>query len=346
MPPSDRSETTARDQPDTHTQRLKRRTFIGASGGVGATLLAGCTAESDPIGDDSDAESPDSDSSTDDDLSGENGSSGNFRLLISDLPADIGDFDSLDVSFDRARIFRAGGDDEDESADDDNDDAASASDTDEADDTTGDDDGGDDETDGEADGDARDDETNGTGDGDDDETEDTGNDSNGRGFFELNLEGATVDLTQVVGGKAMKVFDGDLEPGRYNKIELYAADIEGIVDGEVADVKIPSEKLQIVKPFEVTEEDPVTFVFDINVVRKGHGGYNLLPVITKSGVVGEDVDVEEIDPEDDGDGENEDETGDDDTVEEDDAADDAVEDDGEQSDAPGEGEADDSDEDD
>ncbi|MFP8955110.1 DUF4382 domain-containing protein [Natrialbaceae archaeon A-CW3] len=326
MPRSDDPETHPRDQPD--GRRLKRRTFIGASG---AALLAGCTAESDPSGDDSDAEPADSESSTDDDSSDEHGSSGNFRLLISDLPADIGDFDSLDVSFDRARIFRADGGDEDGSVDDDEDDDTSASEAADRDDTPDDDEDGDDETDGETDGGDGGEEPDS--DGDD---EGTGNDSNGRGFFELDLEGATVDLTRVVGGKAIEVFDGELEPGQYNKIELYAADVEGIVDGDRAEVKIPSEKLQIVKPFEVTADEPVSFVFDINVVRKGHGGYNLLPVIAKSGVVGEDVEVEEIDPKDEN-------VPGDDSVEEDDVADDA--DDGEQPDAPGEGEADDSDDD-
>ena len=58
---------------------------------------------------------------------------------------------------------------------------------------------------------------------------------------------------------------------------------------------IPSGKLQIVKPFEIEPGEELSFVFDINVVRKGsEGGYNLLPVISESGVAGEDVEVEEI----------------------------------------------------
>ncbi|MFP8889858.1 DUF4382 domain-containing protein [Natrialbaceae archaeon A-CW2] len=332
MTPTDRTDTQTREQPD----KLKRRTFIGTSSGVGAALLAGCTGASDPNGGDTGSESPDSEPTTDDDSSDESGSVGNFRLLISDLPADIGDFDSLEVTFDRARIFGAGEVDDGESADD----TGSASAT-EADDASGSPDG--DEGD-DAEGDDTDDEDGndtvaddpGADDNDDDDTTDEGDgdDRNGRGFFELDLDGATVDLTQVVGGKAMEVFDGELEPGQYNKIELYAADIEGIVDGELAEVKIPSEKLQIVKPFEVTADEAVTFVFDINVVKKGHGGYNLLPVIAKSGIVGEDVEVEEVDPGD------EEEAGDDDTVHEDDTPNEAAGDD-EAPEAPGEGESDD-----
>ncbi|MCU4752413.1 DUF4382 domain-containing protein [Halobacteria archaeon AArc-curdl1] len=334
MHPSDRSDTQARDQPD----KLKRRTFIGTSSGVGAALLAGCTGASDPSGGNTDSESPDSETTTDDDSSDESGSVGNFRLLISDLPADIGDFDSLEVSFDRARIFRADKDDDRESTDDtgsasatEADDAGGPIDGDQGDDAEGDDTDDEDGNDSDAD----DPESDGN---DDDDTTDgaDGDDRNGRGFFELDLDGATVDLTQVVGGKAMEVFDGELEAGRYTKIELYAAEIEGIVDGELADVKIPSEKLRIVKPFEVTEDEAVTFVFDINVVRKGNGGYNLLPVIAKSGIVGEDVEVEEIEPGD----EDED---DDDTVDEDDTPNDATERDDERPDAPGESESDDTD---
>ncbi|MFB6361013.1 MAG: DUF4382 domain-containing protein [Halobacteriales archaeon] len=115
------------------------------------------------------------------------------------------------------------------------------------------------------------------------------------GFREIDLDGASVDLTQVVGEKAISVFDGELPEGRYAKIELVASGIDGIVDGGPVDVMIPSGKLQIVKPFEVVAGETLSFVFDINVVKKGQtGDYNLLPVIAKSGVSGNDVEVEEV----------------------------------------------------
>ena len=91
------------------------------------------------------------------------------------------------------------------------------------------------------------------------------------------------------------MFDGELREGRYTKIELYAADVVGVVDDEEVEVKIPSGKLQIVKSFEVRAGETVSFVFDINVVKRGPNGYNLLPVISESGVAGEDVEVEEVD---------------------------------------------------
>ena len=293
------SETDSTERTGVHS--TLRRRFLGASGVVGAALLAGCAS----------------------DATSSNGpgepATGTFRLLISDLPADIGDFDSLDVSFDAARVFK--GDDEAEDADEGRD-ADEGEDADDADDeqTESADDGTDPDADDGSEG-ADDDGDDGDDDGDDD--------GENRAWFELDLDGATVDLTQVVGDRAMGVFEGELEAGRYTKIELYVDGVVGIVDGERADVKVPSEKLQIVKPFEVDPEEPVEFVFDINVVRKGQGGYNLLPVIAKSGVNGKDVEVEEIGRADDGD------AGDDGDADDGDAGDDGdADDDGDESTDP------------
>ncbi|WP_191906172.1 MULTISPECIES: DUF4382 domain-containing protein [unclassified Haloarcula] len=253
---------------------MRRRRFIATGAGIGVGLLAGCSGSSDSGGSDgtsgdgtSDGDSTDGDTTTDG-----SGAVGGFRLLISDQPAAIGDFDSLDVSFSRARIFHAG--DGEETADNGDVTETEATET----NTT----------------DATETETvepTGTADDEDDESE-TEDDEGG--FVVRDLDGATVDLTEVVGDKAIGVLDGELETGRYSKIELYADSIDGVVDGESADVKIPSGKLQITKPFEVVAGESVEFVFDINVVKKGNGGYNLLPVISESGVAGTDVDVAEV----------------------------------------------------
>lgn len=231
------------------TTAPRRRQFLLAGAAVGTAAIAGCTGDStdDSTTDSSDDGTDDQsdDQPTDDDP--------NFRLLVSDLPADIGDFDSLDVTFDSARIFEGEDGDADEEEDSQESDA----------------------------------DDNGAGDD---------ADERGRGHSVLDLDGATVDLTQVIGDRAMPVFEGMLSPGTYRKVELHVATIEGIVDGEAAEVKVPSEKLQITKPFEVRADDTVDFVFDINVVRRGQGNrYNLTPVVSGSGVNGEDVDVEEVD---------------------------------------------------
>jgi hypothetical protein len=117
-----------------------------------------------------------------------------------------------------------------------------------------------------------------------------GDESNETGFrsFEMN---STVDLTRVVGDDAEKVLEEDLEPGTYRKVELHTADILGVVENETVDVKVPSRKLMIQDDFEISVDRTTEFVFDIQVVEKGENGYNLMPVISESGVAGKDVEI-------------------------------------------------------
>ncbi|MFW5918605.1 MAG: DUF4382 domain-containing protein [Halanaeroarchaeum sp.] len=204
---------------DTRAVGIGRRKFLAVGGALATTLVAGC--------------------------SGDSTGTGEFRLLISDQPTDIDDFESLDVTLSSARVFRA---DDDEEL------------------TTG--------------------VVNETS----TETED------GEGFVEFDLDSVTVDLTQVKGDRAVSVLEDELEEGRYSGIELRVASAEGVVDGEDVEVTVPSDRLRIIKPFEIGADEELSFVFDINVVQKGPAdGYNLLPVIGKSGVAGEDVEVEEVD---------------------------------------------------
>lgn len=271
-----------------HLDDVGRRTFLAAGSGLSAITFAGCVSENGST----DGEPTDEETQT--------GSTadGNFRLLISDMPADIGDFDRLDVSFDSARVFDG------ESGEPDTDDA-----------------------DGEHDSDA-------DPESDDEDVPETGDETNDgidrrRGFYVLDLEGATVDLTTVIGDKATPVFDGELSPGTYEKIELHVEDVEGIVDGKEADVKVPSEKLQITHPFEIEGDESVSFVFDINVVKRGQGNdYNLTPVISESGVAGEDVAVEEVPADEDDETDQTSEKDDSDTSDDSDGDDDTDTDDG------------------
>jgi len=252
---------------------MRRRRFMATGAGVSAGLFAGCSGSEDSVGSSSDGTSTDGTSDADTTMDDAD-TVGAFRLLISDQPAAISDFDSLDVSFSRARIFHAG---EGEDTESEVEATPEATETAEATETETEEMDDEDEA-------------------EDDEEADTEkeNDEGDGGFVLRELDGATVDLTEVVGEKAISVLDGELEAGRYSKIELYAESVDGVVDGESVDVKIPSGKLQIVKPFEVVAGESVEFVFDINVVKKGNGGYNLLPVISESGVTGKDVEVEEV----------------------------------------------------
>lgn len=102
---------------------------------------------------------------------------------------------------------------------------------------------------------------------------------------------ATVDLTQLKGDNATSVLEGELEAGNYSKMELEASNVEAEVDNSSVDVKLPSGKLQLTKSFTVAPNQTTEFVFDIQVVQRGTQGYILRPVISQSGTVGEDVEI-------------------------------------------------------
>lgn len=104
-----------------------------------------------------------------------------------------------------------------------------------------------------------------------------------------------VDLTTLVGPKAKRILNMSLEEGDYTKIELYVESTEGIVDGKETDIFVPSGKLMINVGFRIENKETVKFVFDINIVKRGNqDAYNLIPVIAKSGVVGEDLSEDEF----------------------------------------------------
>lgn len=149
---------------------------------------------------------------------------GGFTLLISDKPADIADFSTLQVNLSHARVFRANNTNETES-----------------------------------------------------------------NWTILDLNGTWVELTGLVGNKSLPVLNGTLEAGNYTKIELHLTETYGLVNGTEAEVKVPSGKLMITMNFTVVANETTMFVFDMHVVKKGNGGYNLRPVISESGVVGKDL---------------------------------------------------------
>ncbi|WP_049983128.1 DUF4382 domain-containing protein [Halorubrum sp. BV1] len=289
---TDRPQTNGDDSHDAFTDGLARRTFVALGAGASVTALAGCSGEDAPASTDGSGGSDGSDGGD-----GSNTLTGSFRLLVSDAPADIGDFDRLDVTLEAARLFEAeSGDDGDEDEED--------AENEDGDEQTADDEQGGNESDTQNDTDAGADGGDVEGENGEDNDANEGGNADGeggdRGFTVIDLDGATVDLTRVIGDDATAVFDGEIPAGSYEKIAVDVSETEGVVDGETVDVKLPSEKLQITNSFEVTPEEPVSFVFDINVVKRGRtNGYILTPVISGSGVAGRDVKVNEVDDDDD-----------------------------------------------
>lgn len=116
------------------------------------------------------------------------------------------------------------------------------------------------------------------------------------GYTSIDAGDRSVDLTTVVGASAESLVNASLEAGNYSKIELHVSGVDAVVDGESVAVQVPSEKLMITQPFTIAPNRTTRFVFDIHVVQAGATGrYVLRPVISESGVVGED-DVEEPEP--------------------------------------------------
>ncbi len=92
-----------------------------------------------------------------------------------------------------------------------------------------------------------------------------------------------------------------MEPGSYTKMFIYVDEVTGeLVDtGEVITVKLPSNKLHLSVPFEVTESSMTSFVYDITVIaagnrKSGRVKYILKPQILESG---SEVRFDEVEPE-------------------------------------------------
>ena len=108
-----------------------------------------------------------------------------------------------------------------------------------------------------------------------------------------------VNLKPLVEENALEIWSGNLTPGEYSKVFIYVSSINGTLTedlgGAEANVKLPSEKLHISKPFVISENTTTSFVYDITVVKAGQSGqYILKPQIAQSGA---DQKFKEIKPE-------------------------------------------------
>ena len=105
-------------------------------------------------------------------------------------------------------------------------------------------------------------------------------------WVEFEPEVNEVDLTLVPGDKTKEIWRGNVPEGQYTKVFIYVTGVHGILKGtgQTVDVKLPSQKLHISKPFQVTSGSVTSFVYDITVVKSGESGqYILLPQVDQSG---------------------------------------------------------------
>jgi hypothetical protein len=110
-------------------------------------------------------------------------------------------------------------------------------------------------------------------------------------WIKLELDPAVqaVDLTLLQGDRAQEIWRGDVPEGQYTKVFIQVSSVSGILKetGASVDVKLPSEKLHISKPFEVMSSSVTSFVYDLTVVAAGstQSGikYILKPQVGQSG---------------------------------------------------------------
>ncbi len=120
--------------------------------------------------------------------------------------------------------------------------------------------------------------------------------SNPEEWIEFTPEIKTVDLTQLQGEQSQEIWRGNAPAGQYSQVFIYVSEVMGKLKatGQTIEVKLPSSKLHISKPFEVTADTVTSFTFDITVVATGNNGkYILKPQISESGAQQEQQPLEQ-----------------------------------------------------
>ncbi len=205
------------------------------------------------------------DGTTDGDASdGADGSTGTVQFYVSDQPTAISEFEHLNVTITQVGFERADGD------------------------------AGDDE-----DGTATPNATVTPGDDPAEDGEDGQDGQERAGWVTRDIEDRTVDPTRLQGDNATLVGTPQIPAGNYTKVFVHVDSVEATLgNGESANVKLPSGRLQLTRGFTLEPNGTVQFVYDISVVKAGNSGkYILKPVISESGP-GKDVTVVTEDPDD------------------------------------------------
>ncbi len=115
-----------------------------------------------------------------------------------------------------------------------------------------------------------------------------GGESGGWLEIEVPEDLRVVDLVALQGAAAAELISTSTSAGVYSKVFIHVSGVSGdLRSGTTTSVKLPSGKLQINKPFEVSEGSVTSFVFDITVIAAGNERsgvrYILKPVIGQSG---------------------------------------------------------------
>jgi hypothetical protein len=96
------------------------------------------------------------------------------------------------------------------------------------------------------------------------------------------------DLSQLPGEKTQQLWRGDLPEGTYVKEIIYVSRVQGVLlsNGEKIDIKLPSNKLQLFLPFQISPDEVTSFIYDLTVNKTGNdknSKYILKPQAGESG---------------------------------------------------------------
>jgi hypothetical protein len=108
-------------------------------------------------------------------------------------------------------------------------------------------------------------------------------------WVEFATEVKEFDLTLLPGDKTQELWRGNIPEGEYTKVVMYVTQVRGTLKatGQTIEIKLPSNKLQISKSFQVSAGNVTSFTYDLTVVKTGNarngGKYLLKPQVADSG---------------------------------------------------------------
>lgn len=106
---------------------------------------------------------------------------------------------------------------------------------------------------------------------------------------EFSPETSQFDLTLLPGDVTQQLWRGDIPEGEYSDITIQVSNVSGVLksSGETIEIKLPSNKLKMNKPFQVSADNITSFVYDLTAIKAGNGQgndkYILKPQIDASG---------------------------------------------------------------
>jgi hypothetical protein len=99
----------------------------------------------------------------------------------------------------------------------------------------------------------------------------------------------TFDLALLPGEVTQELWQGDIPEGKYSQVVIYVSQVTGTLKstGETLEVKLPSNKLQLSSPFNISTGNITSFTYDITVINTGKAKegqkYLLKPQASESG---------------------------------------------------------------